>query len=57
MEAKQASSKEETVMSSMIILALILATAVISMTASVGTSFAQNSPRDCTTYYYGKGPC
>jgi len=44
-------------MSSKIILALILATSLISMTASIETSFAQNSPRDCTTYYYGKGPC
>ena len=50
--------------SSKIILALTLATAVISMTGLIGTSFAQNSqngsngsPRDCTTFYYGKGPC
>jgi hypothetical protein len=46
-------------MSSKIILPLALATALI--TALVGTSFAQysnnNSPRDCTTNYYGKRPC
>jgi hypothetical protein len=43
-------------MLSKIILALALATAVILPTL-IGTSFAQNSPRDCTTNYYGKGPC
>ena len=48
-------------MSSKIMLTLALATAVIILPALAGTSFAQysnnNSPRDCTTNYYGKGPC
>jgi hypothetical protein len=43
-------------MLSKIVLALALAIAVILPTL-IGTSFAQNSTRDCTTNYYGKGPC
>jgi hypothetical protein len=38
-------------------LALALAIGVITLPIAVGASFAQNSPRDCTTNYYGKGPC
>jgi hypothetical protein len=48
-------------MSSKITLALAFAIAVLTvLPASIGSSFAQsqNAPyTDCTTFFYGKGPC